>query len=109
MPSVCLPESRLKEAMHHHCQCAADHLGERLEDTPEARELLNPRQRRALARWRVPDMPLERWVCLYVLLSERIEASQIAAGNANKPELPLKRDPDAYDATIPPHDDELPY
>jgi hypothetical protein len=109
MPSACLPKSRLKEAMHHHCQCAANHLGERLEDTPEARVLCNPRQRRALARWRVPDMPLERWVSLYVLLCERIEANQIAASNADQPELPFGRDPDAYDATIPPLDDEIPY
>ena len=59
MPFACLPKSRLKEAMHHHCQCAAHHLGQPLEDTPEARELCNPRQRRTLARWRVSAYALE--------------------------------------------------
>ena len=109
MPSACLPKSRLKEAMHHHCQSAADHLGERLEYTPEARALCTPRQRRALARWRIPEMPLERWVSLYVLLCERIEDIQLAASCADQPELPFGRDPDDYDATIPPQGDEIPY
>lgn len=109
MPSACLPKSRLKEAMHHHCQSAADHLGERLEDTPEARALCTPRQRRTLAGWRIPNMPLERWVSLYVLLCERIDDIQRAAGNADQPELPLGLDPDAYDAALSSLDDEIPY
>ena len=54
-------------------------------------------------------MPLEQWVSLYVLLCERIEANQIAAANSDQPELPFGRDPDGYDATIPPLDDEIPY
>lgn len=109
MPSACPPKSRLKEAMHHYCESAADHLGERLEDTPEARALCTPRQRRVLAGWRIPDMPLERWVSLYVLLCERIDEIQRAENNPDQPELPFSLDPDDYDATISPENDEIPY
>lgn len=54
-------------------------------------------------------MPLERWVSFYVLLCERIENIQLAAGNADQPELPLDLDPDAYDAALSSLDDEIPY